>query len=93
MRRTTAAALLGLAVLSGCGGGGGEVTPAEPVEPTAPTVERIDDRWLPDAAPITVPLPDDREVLCVWAAEDRKGGLSCDWENTTNSTDEKDSKR
>lgn len=25
-------------------------------------------------------LQDGRKVLCVWAADDQRGGLSCDWE-------------
>jgi len=26
-------------------------------------------------------LPDGRKVLCVWAADYKAGGLSCDWES------------
>ena len=35
----------------------------------------------PETIIITQKLPDDREVMCVWAAELKKGGLSCDWAN------------
>lgn len=47
----------------------------------APSSESVqEEARLPGTITFYQPLPDGREVLCVWAINYNAGGLSCDWE-------------
>lgn len=66
-----ALAALTLATLAGCA----NTTDAESVDATP----RIRAAWVQ-------PLPDGREVTCIFAKSGYAGGLTCDWDTATEAT-------